>query len=207
MRYYAKIIKKFKTGEMIFHENDECDGMYLIDSGRVRVFKTIVCNQEKRDVDLCTLGQKSMFGEMAMLDEARRSASVQAIEDTACTIITKKIFEDQLNRVPPWMMNLIKILVIRLRETNDRLRQIAQEGATRETGTHTPEPIRCNLPEIRPARPQTIILPAPIQESEPEPMVAVPEQGHEQQDINFSEDVLHSLFKQYGQQPPVPPPC
>jgi CRP-like cAMP-binding protein len=120
-------MKKFKNGDVIFSENSECDGMYIIDSGRVRVFKTVGRGPQKREIDLCTLGPKAMFGEMAMIDENKRSASVQAIEPTVCTVISKKVFEDQLARIPVWMVNMIKILVMRLRETNERLRSIVEE--------------------------------------------------------------------------------
>jgi cAMP-binding proteins - catabolite gene activator and regulatory subunit of cAMP-dependent protein kinases len=129
MRYYSRIVKKYKTGEIIFTENSECDGMYIIDSGRVRVFKSTGNCNDKKDIELCTLGPKAMFGEMAMIDENKRSASVQAMEPTVCTVITKKIFEDQLTRIPLWMVSMIKVLVMRLRETNDKLRGIVEQYA------------------------------------------------------------------------------
>jgi CRP-like cAMP-binding protein len=127
MRYYSRIIKKFKRGEIIFSENSACDGMYIIDSGRVRVFKTIGDGTAAKEIELCTLGPKAMFGEMAMIDENKRSASVQAIEMTVCTVISKRLFEDQLSRIPVWMVNMIKILVLRLRETNEKLRGIVEQ--------------------------------------------------------------------------------
>jgi CRP-like cAMP-binding protein len=127
MRYYTRIRKTYNRGDMIFTENSECDGMYIIDSGKVRVYKTMGTGAKRKQVDLCCLGPKAMFGEMAMIDEKRRSASVEAIEPTVCTVITKKIFEDQLAHIPPWMVNMIRILVSRLRETNDRLRSMVEE--------------------------------------------------------------------------------
>ncbi len=128
MKYYTRQIKKYKPGDIIFSENSPCDGMYIIDGGRVRVFKTILAADEtKKEIELCTLGAKAMFGEMSMIDENRRSASVQAIEPTICTIITKQIFEDQLSHIPPWMVNMIRILVTRLRETNEKLRTMVTE--------------------------------------------------------------------------------
>jgi CRP-like cAMP-binding protein len=133
MRYYQRKIKKFAKDEIIFSEDSECDGMFIIDAGQVRVYKTIDTPQGKREVELCRLGVKSMFGEMAMIDENKRSASVQAVENTTCTIITKKIFEDQLSRIPVWMVNMIRILVQRLRETNDKLRLIAEQYAPAST--------------------------------------------------------------------------
>lgn len=127
MKYYTRHVKKYLKGDMIFSENNECDGMYIIDKGKVRVFKTVYSNGKAQEVELCELGQKAMFGEMAMIDENRRSASVQALEPTECTVITKKIFEDQLSKIPPWMVNMIKILVARLRDTNEKLRNIIEE--------------------------------------------------------------------------------
>ena len=129
MRYYSRIVKKYKAGDIVFSENSECDGMYIIDSGRVRVFKTVREGSNKREIELCSLGPKAMFGEMSMIDENRRSASVQAVEPTVCTVISKKVFEDQLSRIPVWMVNMIKILVLRLRETNERLRTIVEQYA------------------------------------------------------------------------------
>ncbi len=130
MRYYTRQIKEFQKGDMIFTENSCCDGMYIVDSGKVRVYKTIYNGEEKKEIELCTLGPKAMFGEMAMIDENRRSASVQAIVPTKCTVISKRIFEDQLSRIPSWMVNMIKILVKRLRETNEKLRNIVEEQTT-----------------------------------------------------------------------------
>lgn len=127
MRYYAAKKRRFREGEIIFSENSECDGMYIVDSGRVRVFKTVGTGTAAKEVELCVLGPRAMFGEMAMIDNSRRSASVQAVEPTEITIITRKIFEDQLSQIPPWMVNMIRILVTRLRETNEKLRNMAEK--------------------------------------------------------------------------------
>ncbi|MBD3345639.1 MAG: cyclic nucleotide-binding domain-containing protein [Chitinivibrionales bacterium] len=127
MRYYSTRKKKFKRDEIIFSENSDCDGMYIINSGRVRIFKTVGSGTNVREVELCMLGPRAMFGEMAMIDNSKRSANVQAIEPTECTLITKKVFEDQLSRIPFWMVNMIRILVTRLRETNEKLRKSVEQ--------------------------------------------------------------------------------
>jgi CRP-like cAMP-binding protein len=124
MRYYSRVRKKFKPGDIIFSENSKSDGMYIIETGSVRVFTKAHSDNGEVEVELCTLGPNSLFGEMAMIDKGPRSASVQAIEPTLCTVITIKMFERQLERIPTWMVNMIRILVIRLRETNERLRDM-----------------------------------------------------------------------------------
>jgi CRP-like cAMP-binding protein len=62
-----------------------------------------------------------MFGEMGMLDHTKRDASVKALEFTEVLIITKEMFESQMTALQPWILNFIKILISRLRTTNDRL--------------------------------------------------------------------------------------
>lgn len=126
MRYYSHVKKKFSSGAIIFSENTEGDGMYIIESGRVRVFKTAVSEQGAVDIELCMLGPNSMFGEMSIIDNGKRSASVQAVEPTVCTVITRTMFAHQMERIPSWMVNMIRILVMRLRETNERLRGLIE---------------------------------------------------------------------------------
>lgn len=138
VRYYPVQKRKFARGEIIFSEDTAGDGMYIIDSGRVRVYKTIETFEfGVREIELCTLGPKAMFGEMAMIDDNPRSASVQAITPVSCTLITRKMFEDQLQHIPAWMVNMIKILVMRIRDTNDKLRSYIEESgpsAPEDTG-------------------------------------------------------------------------
>jgi CRP-like cAMP-binding protein len=126
MKYYPIQKKKFRAGEVVFSEDSEGDGMYIIESGRVRVYKKVITGDSEKEIELCTLGPKGMFGEMAIIDDNRRSASVQAILPTVCTVITRKVFEEQLQHIPVWMVNMIRILVTRLRETNDKLRGIIE---------------------------------------------------------------------------------
>jgi CRP-like cAMP-binding protein len=137
MRYYPIQKKKFEKDEVIFSEDTQGDGMYIIETGRVRVFKTILSADGKKEIELCTLGPKAMFGEMSIIDDNPRSATVQAVSPTVCTVITRKIFEEQLEHIPVWMVNMIKILVMRLRETNDKLRTIIEQygpNAPADTG-------------------------------------------------------------------------
>ncbi len=126
-KYYKKIDKTFAPGEIIFTENSDCDGMYIIETGRIRVFKTVETPTGHRELELIQLGPKSLFGEMALIDDKKRSASVQALEETKCTIITRQMFDDQIEQLPSWVVNLIRVLVARLRDTNDKLRQKAQQ--------------------------------------------------------------------------------
>ena len=120
-KLFKKVIRGYAAGEIIFTEGSDVDGIYSVQSGKVSVFKTKATAQGSVDIELVQLGPGSMFGEMGMLDQARRDASVKAVEFTEVLIITKDMFENQLTLLPAWIVNFIKILISRLRITNDKL--------------------------------------------------------------------------------------
>jgi len=108
----------YKTGETIFKEGDIGEKMYIIKSGRVEVVKKI----HDEEVVLATLEQNSFFGEMALFGDKRRTATVRAVEDTELIPINKRILDVQLLRVPDWFVAILRTLVLRLKETNKRLK-------------------------------------------------------------------------------------
>jgi CRP/FNR family cyclic AMP-dependent transcriptional regulator len=120
-KIFKKVVRTYTAGEIIFTEGADADGIYSIQSGRVSVFKTVPSPKGASDIELANLGPGSMFGEMAMLGQIKRDASVRAVEFTEVIIITNDMFENQLGSLPPWAMNFIKILINRMRTTNDRL--------------------------------------------------------------------------------------
>jgi CRP-like cAMP-binding protein len=120
-KLFKKVIRAYAAGEIIFTEGSEVDGIYSVQSGKVSVFKTKASPQGPVDIELVQLGPGSMFGEMGMLDQTKRDASVRAVDFTEVLIITKDMFENQLALLPAWIVNFIKILISRLRITNDKL--------------------------------------------------------------------------------------
>ena len=77
-------------GGIIFRQNDPGDSCYLIDSGRVRVFRE---GKDGREYELTQLGPGDIFGEVALLTRESRSASVQAIEETHLTVLPTHRFD------------------------------------------------------------------------------------------------------------------
>lgn len=120
-KIYRKVERCYNAGEVIFQQGDPCDGIYSVKVGAVSVYKTKPTATGPADVELVRLGPGSMFGEMGMLDQTRRDASVKAVEYTECIVITREMFDSQMAALPAWVVNFIKILVGRLRNTNDRL--------------------------------------------------------------------------------------
>jgi CRP-like cAMP-binding protein len=126
-KLFKKVTRTYAAGEVIFVQGSDCDGIYSVQSGWVSVFKTKPTPQGPVDIELVKLGPGSMFGEMGMLDQSKRDASVKAIEFTEVIVITQDMFESQMAALPPWILNFIKILISRLRSTNDKLADALQQ--------------------------------------------------------------------------------
>jgi len=114
----APTTKTFSAGSILFRENDRSRDMYLLHSGRVKVYRT----DKGQRVELCELGKGGIAGEMSLLDGRTRSATVEVVEDVEATVITLDEFEKKSHQIPEWFMAIIKILCTRLRDTDRRVR-------------------------------------------------------------------------------------
>lgn len=110
-------VKNFKEGEIIFCEYEPGSTFYLIKKGRVKITKI----SEKYEKTLDVLGEGSLFGEMAIIEQAPRSAT--AIAETNVTVMefTKENFRQILTTNPELLVNLIRILCFRIVEAKRRL--------------------------------------------------------------------------------------
>jgi CRP-like cAMP-binding protein len=125
-KLFKKVVRAYAAGEIIFEQGADVDGIYSVQAGRVSVYRTKPSAQGPVNIEIVQLGPGSMFGEMGMLDQTKRDASVKAIEFTEVLIITKDMFETQMMHLPPWVVNFIKILISRLRATNTKLTEALQ---------------------------------------------------------------------------------
>ncbi|MFM7202924.1 MAG: Npt1/Npt2 family nucleotide transporter [Myxococcota bacterium] len=102
----------FAEDSLIFEEGSEGDCLYLILSGQVRVSRS--------GRNIAQLGPRECFGEMAILDRAPRSATVTAIERVQVLRIERDSFYELLAQKREIALGIIRILVHRLRESNER---------------------------------------------------------------------------------------
>ena len=106
----------YKSGSQIFKENDYGASMYIISSGTVEV--STIKNDQK--IVLATLAKGSVFGEMALIDQPYRSATVTALTDVSCIEINKLLFNANMQSIPSWLRTFFQILVERLRDSNKK---------------------------------------------------------------------------------------
>lgn len=119
----------YKGGERIFEEGEPGDKFYLILEGRVRISKSIAGLGEEA---LAILGEGEYFGEMALIDDAPRSADAIADQSTTLSVIARQDFVDLLNRnkdlAYELLWGLVRTLSSRLRETNAKMTFLAAAG-------------------------------------------------------------------------------
>ena len=105
--------KTFKSGELIVRENTLGSSAFIIDKGKVEVSKRIGTQR----IVLSQLEKGSIFGEICLVDDFPRSATVTALEDTTVTIISKNAFSQLLNTNPA-LATIFRVLACRLRQTD-----------------------------------------------------------------------------------------
>jgi CRP/FNR family transcriptional regulator len=110
--------RRFEAGEVVFKEGDEGSTCYVVRSGRARAVRE---HPDGRSITLAHFGPGDIFGEMAMLDGERRSATVESIEGTDAIAILGPDMRRLLREYPDISVKLVAALGRRLRETNERL--------------------------------------------------------------------------------------
>ena len=117
---HAKL-QSFPRNKIVVHEGDRTDSVYVIHSGRVKVF---LYGKNGKEIDLNVLGAGEYFGEM-VLDSGPRSASVMTLEPSQFFIIPQPVFRDFVIKHPEFAMRLIKTLIFRTRGLLNNVRSLA----------------------------------------------------------------------------------
>ena len=76
---------------IIFHQGDEADTLYIIQSGKIRIF--LAASGTKQEQELAILSSNDFFGEMGLISGQKRNASAMAIEDSILFSLKKENFE------------------------------------------------------------------------------------------------------------------
>ena len=114
--------KAYPRNTTIIAAGDPTDALYIVISGRLKV---MMSDDEGREVILAILGQGEFFGEMGLIDEAPRSATVIAIEPCELLTISKLDFKKCLAENFEIGVGVMKGLVKRLREADKKIGSLA----------------------------------------------------------------------------------
>ena len=106
-------VRAYNAGDVIFQQGDKAEELYVIQSGTVEI------RLGNRLLD--TLPERSIFGEMALIDGAPRSATAIAATDVKLVPVGEKQFLFLVSRTPYFALNVMRALARRLRATNNAL--------------------------------------------------------------------------------------
>lgn len=115
-------IRHYPKNYMLISEGEHGDTLYMILSGKVRVY---VSNEEGREVTLCLQGPGEYFGELALLDRSPRSASVVTLEACEMAVLARTDFESCLLQNPRMSLQIGRSLAKRVRMLTERVRNLA----------------------------------------------------------------------------------
>jgi CRP/FNR family cyclic AMP-dependent transcriptional regulator len=114
-------VRTFSKNAIIVSEGDETDSLYVILSGRARVY---VANAQGREVQLNLIGPGEYFGEVT-LDGGPRSASVMAVEDCRCALVKRSELLTLVAKEPHFALHMVRKLASRVRDLTENVRSLA----------------------------------------------------------------------------------
>jgi CRP-like cAMP-binding protein len=110
--------RDFEPGQAVFREGDSSDTCYIVREGQLRAIRS---HPDGRTITLATFGPGDIFGELAMFEDERRSATVEAIEQTSVVGVLGPDMRRLMGEHPAIAARLVIALGRRLREMNERL--------------------------------------------------------------------------------------
>ena len=115
------VTRTYAKNAIIVSEGDETDSLYVLLSGRVKVF---LCDAAGKEVTLNQLGPGEYFGEIT-LDGGPRSASVVALEATRCAVVKRGELLALVERRPQFALHMVRKLAHRVRALSEDVRSLA----------------------------------------------------------------------------------
>ena len=126
--------KGYSKGDIIFRQGDPGDALYLVLGGNVRVIRE---DGKKRET-VAILEELSCFGEMAILGDNVRTATIEATDPLTVLKINSDDFKEMIITKPDMAFPIFKILVKRLKKSTDmymasvRVRRMEEESKTKK---------------------------------------------------------------------------
>ncbi|MEI6846034.1 MAG: Crp/Fnr family transcriptional regulator [Candidatus Firestonebacteria bacterium] len=147
------IERRYPKGSFLFFENEEGNSLYIMVSGLVKIFTS---DQSGRIKTLAYLKEGDFFGEMAMLDEQKRSASASVMEESIVLILNRSDFQREILNKPFIAIRLMQALSFRLRSADKQIEDLTFRNLpgrvasalielTKKYGEKTPEGVRISL--------------------------------------------------------------
>ncbi len=110
--------KSYKEGENIVRQGEKGNCMYVIQSGRAEV---LIRNEKNEEIQLAVLSKGDFFGEMAIIQEEVRSATVRALDEVRVIVVDKRIFLRRIHEDPSFAFRIMEKMANRIREMDNKI--------------------------------------------------------------------------------------
>ena len=114
-------VRRFRRNEVVFHQGDPGDSLYVIESGSVKI---ILASAEGDEAIIATLHRGDFFGELALLDGAARSATATAVESTSTLVLSREPFLALIDSEPSLRAALLASLAGELRRLTGHVEEL-----------------------------------------------------------------------------------
>ncbi|MBP7494658.1 MAG: Crp/Fnr family transcriptional regulator [Spirochaetales bacterium] len=122
---FEKYGHNIPAGTVLFQEGDEGNEMFIIQEGKIRISKSI---GEKEHV-IAILGKGDFFGEMALVNRIKRTATAQAVTDVRLLSFDRQGFRSMIEKNSKIAMNIIDKLCRRLQQANMQIQHLKRKNA------------------------------------------------------------------------------
>ena len=116
------VTKNYPKHSILINEGDQTDNLYIILSGKVKIF---ISDDNGREILLNILGPGDLFGELALIDEAPRSASVMTLEASSLSLISKASFQQCIAAHPEFALKLMRSVCRHVRSLTRTVKNLA----------------------------------------------------------------------------------
>lgn len=120
------VIRKYREGEMVFEQGDQVKEMYIIRSGKVRIFR----ETDEGEVVFANLGPNEFFGEMAFFGNLTRSASAKAMEDSELLVVDRETLMNFIK--DPVIWSILERMSKRICEVDDKIEDLLVKDMVRK---------------------------------------------------------------------------
>jgi CRP-like cAMP-binding protein len=116
-------VRSYLENDIVFPENEIGNEAFIVKSGSIEIFKTFHKDGEMvREAVLGTLGEGSLFGEMALIEDEKRMAGARAVGGPVSVyVISRSQFKAKLKPINPFIVRLLQVLAANVRSSANKL--------------------------------------------------------------------------------------
>lgn len=123
MQYKEPPTRRYSKGQKIFVEGDEAREAFILRRGSVEV--SIGKGSARKVLDIITANQ--MFGEMGLIGNMPRTATIRCLEETEVTVVERELIEVKIREMDPYIRYLMQSLIDRLNRTSRKVTHSRRE--------------------------------------------------------------------------------